>query len=163
MNGIILYYSKTGNNKKLGEILKEKLNFSLEEIIDKKRRDGFFGFIISGYDAFTKRLTKIEDLNSKIDNFDHVVIGTPIWAGNITPAIRTLLIQNKDKIKSYSIYSVSAYGEKNSKIINDFVKIIGFEPKSYIFIKDIELKKNLIEDKINKFVEVILKWKKSLK
>lgn len=160
MNGIILYYSKTGNNRKLGEILKEKLNFSVEEIIDKKRREGVLGFIVSGYDSLTKRLTQIEKIKSNIESFDHIIIGTPIWAGNITPAIRTFLVENKNKIKSYSIFSVSELGKKNSKILNDIEKIVGFKPKSYVFIKNVELKKNLVEEKINRFVENVLKWKK---
>ncbi|MDI6860493.1 MAG: hypothetical protein QMD25_00545 [Caldisericia bacterium] len=157
MKGIILYYSRTGNNKKLAKILKEKLSFSLEEIIDRKRRDGIIGFIISGYDALTKKLTKIEKLNSNIENFEHIVIGTPIWAGNITPAIRTFLLENKDKIRSYSVYSVSEFGEKNLKILDDFEKIIGFKAKSYLFLKDSELEKNIFENKVNKFIDNILK------
>lgn len=157
MKGIIVYYSKTGNNKKLGEILKEKLNFTSEEIIDKKRREGILGFIVSGYDALFKRLTQIENLKQDIENFEHIIIGTPVWAGNITPAIRTFLVENKDKIKNYSVFSVSVYGEKNIKILNDFENIIGFKPKVFMFIKDDDLKNNKFEDKVNKFIENILK------
>lgn len=157
MKGIVVYYSKTGNNKKLGEIIKEKLNFTSEEIIDKKRREGVFGFIISGYDALFKRLTQIEKLKQDIENFEHIIIGTPIWAGNITPAIRTFLVENKDKIKNYSVYSVSGFGEKNIKILDEFEKIIGFKPKVFMFVKDDDLRNNQFEDKINKFIENVLK------
>lgn len=160
MKGIVVYYSKTGNNRKIGEVLKEKLNFASEEIIDKKRREGIFGFIISGYDALFKRLTQIENLKQDIENFDHIIIGTPVWAGNITPAIRTFLVNYKDKIKNYSVFSVSGFGEKNIKILDDFENIVGFKPKVFMFIKDDELKNNQFEDKINKFIENILKWKK---
>lgn len=157
MKGIVVYYSKTGNNRKIGEVLKEKLNFASEEIIDKKRREGIFGFIISGYDALFKRLTQIENLKQDIENFDHIIIGTPVWAGNITPAIRTFLVNYKDKIKNYSVFSVSGFGEKNIKILDDFENIVGFKPKVFMFIKDDELKNNQFEDKINKFIENILK------
>ncbi len=157
MKGIVVYYSKTGNNRKIGDVLKEKLNFASEEIIDKKRREGIFGFIISGYDALFKRLTQIENLKQDIENFEHIIIGTPIWAGNITPAIRAFLVNYKDKIKNYSVFSVSVFGEKNIKILDDFENIVGFKPKVFMFIKDDDLKNNQFEDKINKFIENILK------
>lgn len=157
MKGIVVYYSKTGNNRKIGEVLKEKLNFASEEIIDKKRREGIFGFIISGYDALFKRLTQIENLKQDIENFEHIIIGTPVWAGNITPATRTFLVNYKNKIKNYSVFSVSVFGEKNIKILDDFENIVGFKPKVFMFIKDDDLKNNQFEDKINKFIENILK------
>ncbi|MCX8094990.1 MAG: flavodoxin domain-containing protein [Caldisericia bacterium] len=157
MRGIIIYYSKTGNNERIANYLKEKLNFQIEKIIDKKKREGVIGFIISGFDALTKKLTQIEKLNNNLENFDHIIIGTPIWAGNITPAIRTFIMEYKDKIKSYSIFSVSGLGEKNSKVLKDLEELIGYRSKNFIFLKESELSKNLYEDKLKRFIEELEK------
>lgn len=151
----IFYYSKTGKNKILVNMLNQKGNFEIEEIIDEKDRNGIIGFLKSGFDAITKKLTKIENIKLNPDEFDHIIIGTPIWAGNMTPAIRTFLTKFNGSIKSYSVISVSGFGEKNFKVINDFVKILGSKPKSFLFVSENELKGKTIEDKINKFLSEI--------
>jgi hypothetical protein len=151
----IFYYSKTGKNKILVDMLNQKGNFEIEEIIDKKNRKGIIGFVKSGFDAITKKLTEIENIKLNPDVFDHIIIGTPIWAGNITPAIRTFLKKFNGSIKNYSVISVSGFGEKNLKVINDFVKILGSKPKSVLFVSENELKEKIIEEKINKFLSEI--------
>lgn len=157
MKGLIVYYSKTGKNETLAKILSEKTNYEIEKIIDKKRRSGVFGFILSGYEALTEKLTKIENLNKKISDYEHILVGTPVWAGKITPAIRTFIVKYGKEISSYSIFSVSGFGEKNSKILYDFIKILGKEPKSTLFVKDKDLEFLENSEKFISFVENIKK------
>jgi flavodoxin len=158
MKGLIVFYSRTGKNEAVAKILSEKLNFEFEKIIDKKKRLGIFGFIISGYEALTEKLTEIENLKHDLSNFEHIIIGTPVWAGKITPAVRTFLIKYGKDISFYSIFSVSGFGEKNSKILNDFTKIIGKEPKSNLMLKENEI--NDLE-KLEKFISFIDNIKKA--
>ncbi|MGC8943084.1 MAG: flavodoxin family protein [Caldisericia bacterium] len=153
----IFYYSKTGKNKKLVEMLNRNGDFEVEEIIDNKNRNGVVGFMKSGFEAITKRLTKIENLKLNPDNFEHIIIGTPVWAGNLTPAIRTFLVRFKDSIKSYSVISTSGFGEKNKKILSDFEKILQKKPKATLFISENELGKEDLNDKIDSFLKVIMK------
>lgn len=98
MKSVIFYYSKTGKNKKLVEMLNRNGDFEVEEIIDNKNRNGVIGFMRSGFEAITKRLTKIENLKLNPDNFEHIIIGTPVWAGNLTPAIRTFLVRDRKSV-----------------------------------------------------------------
>lgn len=153
----IFYYSKTGKNKELANILSKKSNSEMEEIVDKKNRNGILGFLRSGFDAFTKKLTEINNLKLDPSNFDHIIIGTPVWAGNITPAIRTFLIKYKESIKNYSVISVSAFGEKNLKIVNDLEKILNKKPNLTLFLSEKDLKKGDINSKIENFVEGLIK------
>ncbi len=157
MNGLIVYYSKTGKNETLAKFLSEKLDFEIEKVVDKKRRSGVLGFILSGYEALTEKLTEIEKINKNLKDFDHILIGTPVWAGKITPAIRTFIVKYGKEISSYSIFSVSVFGEKNSKILYDFIKILGKEPKSTLFVKDKELDFLENSEKFISFVENIKK------
>ena len=94
MKSLVVYYSRTGTTKKAANEIANLLKADIDEIIDKKKRDGIFGYLSAGRDALNNKLTNIE--RPKIDStkYDLVVIGTPIWAGKITPAIRAYV---KDK------------------------------------------------------------------
>ena len=93
MGTLVVYYSRTGNTRFVAEKIAESLNAETCEIVDKKKREGRLGFIKSGYEATRKKLTDIE-VSKTIDNYDFVIIGTPVWAGKITPAIRTFITKN---------------------------------------------------------------------
>jgi len=155
MKTLVVFYSRTGNNKKIADLIKEKIGGDIEEIIDLKNRKGLIGWIRSGMDASLKRETKIKDIVNDPENYDMIIVGTPVWAGSITPALRTYLNRNKDKIKDYALFSVSGFGEKNRKISDVIKSILKKEPKTVLFISDKELKKKLYSNKLNDFIKNI--------
>ena len=107
MRILVVFYSRTGSTKKIGELLSKELNSESEEIIDTKRRKGIIGFIISGKDATLKKLANIEKIQKDPENFDVIILGTPIWNRNMTPAIRTYITEYKNKIKNVIIFYYS--------------------------------------------------------
>ena len=93
MKILVIHYSKTGNTKYVAQKIAEQLNAELSEITDKKNRKGKLNFLKSGYESIREKLTEIE-VSKKIDNYNFVIIGSPVWAGKIPPAIRTFLVKN---------------------------------------------------------------------
>jgi len=93
---LVSFYSRSGNTKKVAKSISKKLNGEMDEISDKKKRSGPLGFIGGGKDALKKNLTEIDNKKNPSE-YDLVVIGTPVWAGTVTPAIRTYLSKNKFK------------------------------------------------------------------
>ena len=93
MKTLVIYFSRTGNTKFVAEKIAEHLGAEICEVVDKKSRKGKFGFIKSGYESIRKKLTEIE-VSTKVDDYDFVIIGSPVWANGITPAIRTFIHQN---------------------------------------------------------------------
>ncbi len=104
MKTLIAYYSRTGTTKKVAEYLSEKLNCDIEEIVDEKDRSGALGYIIGGKDALQKNLTKIKPLTKNVADFDHVIIGTPVWGHRMAPAVRSFIEKNKKNFKIISVF-----------------------------------------------------------
>ena len=119
MKTLVVFYSRTGNTKKVAEEIAKILNADIEEIIDKKDRKGIVGWLKSGRDATFKKSAEIEFVKNPID-YDLVIIGTPIWAFTMTPAIRTYLSENK--FKKVAFFSTSG-GSEGKKIFNEMEKI----------------------------------------
>jgi len=62
MRSLVVYYSRRGNTRFVAEKISQEIGADIEEIIDKKKRKGLLGFILSGYDATRGRVTKIAEM-----------------------------------------------------------------------------------------------------
>ena len=107
---LAVFYSRSGVTKKVMEHLAQQLKCDVEELIDPKDRSGFWGFIKSGRDAIKMNLAEIKPIKYDPQNYDLVIIGTPIWASNMASAVRTYLTQNKDKLKDVALVSTMGGG-----------------------------------------------------
>lgn len=97
MRILVSFYSRSGNTKKVAEKISKSLSADIDEIKDlKDRTRTIMGWIISGRDAMQKKSTKIK-YRKNPSSYDLVIIGTPVWAWTISPAIRAYLSENKFK------------------------------------------------------------------
>ena len=87
---LVAYYSRSGKTKIVAKKIAEKLGADCEEIIDKTNYKGIFGFIKGGYTAAKHKSTNIEPLKHNPEQYDLVVLCSPMWAGNIAPALVAL-------------------------------------------------------------------------
>jgi len=135
MKNLIVYYSLTGNNEKAAFILKDIFGCRAEKIVESKNRRGFFMFFRNGYEAITRRkLTDINELKEDLANYDRVILLTPVWAGNLPPAVRTFLSRYGSQLKSLDVVSVCGFGEKNKGIISEISKLVNVKSQRVLFI-----------------------------
>ena len=104
MKTLVVFYSRSGTTKRVAQEVAKALNADIDELIDKKSRKGILGFLRAGYDATRGKTTEIEFEKDPYD-YDLVIVGTPIWNGRVTPAIRTYLLWNREKIKNAAFFS----------------------------------------------------------
>src|SRR3972149_5035577 len=128
MKSLIAYYSRSGNTKFVAEKIAEQLNADLCEGIDKKNRGGKLAYLTSGRDAMREKLTEIE-ISKPVEDYDFVVVGSPVWAGKIAPAIRTFLVKNDFSNKQVAFF-VTLGGDKPEKTMQNIKETI--KPKSLV-------------------------------
>ncbi len=90
MTYLVAYYSRTGNNRIIGEAIAKALSADIDEILDKKNRTGKLNWLKAGRDSREGKTTEIA-VEKNPQNYDTIIIGAPIWAGNPIPPIRTYL------------------------------------------------------------------------
>jgi flavodoxin len=98
MKILIVYYSRTKNAKKVAEALQAQLGCDIEEIKTKKSYAGPIGWILAGKEASQKALPEIESIEKNPANYDLVVLGTPIWAWNISSPLRAYIAKIKKSL-----------------------------------------------------------------
>jgi len=150
MKTLIVYYSRTGTTKKLADDLARELNADKEEIIDLRNRKGIFGYLTAGRDALRRKYTEIAGEKFNPSDYDLVLIGTPIWAGKITPAVRTYMRCHKDKFGNVACFCTMG-GSHPGTTFQEFEKSLEKKPVATLHARTNEVHKNLHKDKIKKF------------
>ena len=157
MNSLVVYYSRTGTTKKVGNLISEKLSCDVEEIFDTKKRSGTSGVLRAGKDALLKKkLTTLEKIKKNPELYDLVIIGTPIWASNMSTPIRTYISEHKDKFKNVAFFCTES-SQGGVKCFENMEKLCDKKPMATLEIKKKMMKKETYIDKIKNFVEEIKK------
>jgi len=141
MKTLIVFYSKTGNTKKVGIEISKILNADVDEIIDNKKRSGILGFILGGRDALRKKPTTIQNQKDP-SNYDLVVIGTPNWASTMVPAVRTYL--TKYKLKKAAFYCT--FGGNVGTCFKE-MESLSSKPLATLALKDKEVNNSFLKIK----------------
>jgi flavodoxin len=155
MKTLVVFYSRDGHTKAVAQEIAKTLGADLEEIVDKKSRQGIIGWLLGGRDATKKRETEIDPLKCDPAQYDLVAVGTPIWAWNMAPAVRTYLTQNKGKIKSAAFFCTQG-GSGGEKTFGYMEEILDLKPKATL---ELNAKELASPDKDRKMAEFVSKLK----
>ena len=92
MKSAVIFYSYSGNTKKVAEILTEELKQKGEAIIiELKALDESNKFFSQCQRAFRRKRAKLEPVSFNLAEYDLICLGTPVWAFGPAPAINTYL------------------------------------------------------------------------
>lgn len=152
---LIVFYSRTGNTRKVANDITSALSADIEEIKDKNQRKGIIGWLHAGRDAMKKQTAQIEPLQKDPSAYDLVIIGSPVWASTITPAIRTYLEINNKSIKKYAFFATSG-STPIEKTAQAAKAILDKDPLASSGFNEKELKdKETYDRKVSEFVEAV--------
>jgi hypothetical protein len=88
---LVAYYSLTGNTARVGRDLAKALGADLESIRDEEHGAGVLGYFKAAVDAVRETPAQIAAPAHDPGNYSLVIVATPVWAGKMTPAVRTYL------------------------------------------------------------------------
>ena len=154
MKTLIVYFFRSGNTCGATNLISSDLDCDVEELINTKSRSGPLGFIRAGRDATGRKLTVLEAIKNDPTEYDMIVIGTPVWGGNMTPAVRTYITENSAKFKKVAFFSTAGSSD-STKIFNEMEEIINQAPIATLSIIGKEVKSGEYKKKIEEFVKEI--------
>ncbi len=120
---LILYYSRTGNTRTYCEVIQKTLNAEIIEIKDLNSRQGGLGIVGGMLKTLLGMHTDIEPEKVDLAPYEVIIIGSPIWASKVTPAIRTFIETNSFNGKKVIMFNTSdlfveeKYQEKNKAMV----------------------------------------------
>ncbi|MBW3014871.1 NAD(P)H-dependent oxidoreductase [Candidatus Woesearchaeota archaeon] len=91
MKKLVVYYSFEGNTKFVAEEISKAVGADLLELKPVKdiKSHGFMKFVWGGRQVMMKKEPELQEFNVKVEDYDIIFIGTPVWAFTFAPALRT--------------------------------------------------------------------------
>ena len=124
MKTLLVYYSYTGNTKMVAEYLQSKLHTDILRLEPQTPYSDDYNSVVSqGQEEVNSGFTpKLQNLDVNIDDYDIVILGSPIWWYTFSPVMRSFLTFNdlNDK-KIYAFFTNGGYGLGHSlSDLNEF-------------------------------------------
>jgi flavodoxin len=113
---VLLYYSLTGYTKVCCEALQGALGADIIEIKDLRKRSGKWGFFKTAIASLFGKKTKIDPKNPDLSPYTNIILGSPIWTGKLSMAIRTLIDKNRFDGKKVVIFTTTNAYEKEKYV-----------------------------------------------
>ena len=105
MKTLVVYFSRTGHTKELANLIAKFTNADAEPIQEaKKRKMGPIAYLSSGFAAARRKKSGILESKRAPKDYDLIFIGTPIWAGNMAPAVRAYLSESSISGKKVGLF-----------------------------------------------------------
>lgn len=148
---LVVIYSRTGTTKKVALKLNQLYGFEVEEIIDKKTRIGALNYLLSAKEALKEKEATIKQPEKDVAEYDLVIIGTPVWASNMAPAVRTYI--NKVKAKINNVAFICTEGASGAqKTLVKLQSLIEKPSKGNLVLMTKDVTKDNYEKKLKEFI-----------
>ena len=154
MNTLLVYYSRTGVTRTVAEKVGQALGATVEELIDTKNRKGPVGFLAAAKDAATRKAVPIGPTTNDPAEFDLVIVGTPVWAGTMSSAVRAYLTEHGRQIRRGAVFCTTrASGVDNT--LEAMAEMCGGEVAARMGVRQKAVKKDRWADSLDAFVRAI--------
>lgn len=101
---LIVYYSRTGITAQVAGALARACGADLEQIHDTRPRAGFGGYLRSAWEALRQMPGDIVPPQHRPADYPFVVLGTPVWAGQISAPMRSYILQQRGHFRRVGLF-----------------------------------------------------------
>jgi flavodoxin len=146
-NVLVVYYSRTGNTRRVAEELAARGGWDLERVIDTRPRDGLIGYLRSGFDSLFRRTTTLAPPRHDPADYDLVVVGTPVWNASVSTPIRTWLEERRGLLPALAFFATEG-GRGAPHAFRQMALLAGGTPIATLELTDEELRRGALEHQL---------------
>ncbi len=148
---LVVYYSRTGFTSTISRQIAGICNAEFESIKLVEKRNSALGYLQSACEATLHMETPLRRIMHTPDNYDIIVIGTPVWCHNIASPVRTYIHDHRHQFTQVAFFCTSG-GSGQKKVLRDLEKLAGKTPIATLSLTDNEIKAGMHHDQITEFV-----------
>jgi flavodoxin len=152
MQALVVYFSRTGYTRKIAEEIAARCGADLEAIEDVRARTRIFGYLRSAREAYKKLPVEIRQAAKNPSDYDLVILGTPVWAGNVSSPMRAYLTAHGDELKRVAVFCTQGRSGAE-RVLNDMAELCGRKPVASLAINDGEIKRGDFAEKLERFLK----------
>ena len=137
MKSLIVYYSFEGNCEFAAKMLAERLGADLLQLrAGNEPPKGIFKFLIGGRAALRGEKAILYRIDKDPEKYDLIILGGPVWAGTLAPALREFLIQHPFEKKRTAIFASSSSGNAAGMLARLRTMLAGNEVLAELSLKN---------------------------
>jgi menaquinone-dependent protoporphyrinogen IX oxidase len=160
---LVAYYSNSGTTRVAAESIARMLGADLEVIEEKRPRPvldmgpgkaGGGAVARAGIAAMLGLGTRLAPSRFRADEYEVVVVGTPVWVGSVTPPVRSYLRRQRIHFRSVAFFC-TAGDPATMRAFRQMEDLVHRQPVASIALKSDDVKSGAYEDMLAGFIEAI--------
>lgn len=154
---LVVYYSRTRRTERAANAICNSLEIrglrcDVEPLREHDDRRGPLGYLRSALDTTFGRPAQLLPMTHKLEDYDVVVVGTPIWFGTMSTPIRSFLASNAARLKNVALY-LTCHGSPPQSVLTRMEELAGQPAVAQLAIRDRELATGVYKTVLAPFAE----------
>lgn len=116
----VIYYSMYGNTRRFAEKIAKRIGADLVEIKTEKEYPDDYDVVYSlgKKEVESGYIPRIQDTGIDLSEYSAIILGTPVWWGTLTPAVKSFIYSKK--WKGVKVFPFAVYDDKPGRIVSEF-------------------------------------------
>jgi len=138
MKILVVYFSRTGNTKRVAERLAAALHADVDVILERRSRLGIVGYLRSAIEATKGRLVDIASAGRAPMSYDLVIVGTPTWNASVASPVRTYLHKYAKQFHDVAFFCTYG-GRGGERVIEQMREVACHDARATLILRDNEI------------------------
>lgn len=151
---LVVYYSRTDYTRTLAGEIAAALEADVERLHDGCNRLGVWGYLRCTREAIKKRTIEILPPAYDPSGYDLVVLGTPVWAGNMSSPLRSYIVAQKAQLPQVALFCTQG-GSGAQKVFRDMAELCGKAPVASLALTDRQIDGRAYSRELEGFVKAV--------
>jgi flavodoxin len=151
---LVVYYSRTGYTGTVAGEIAAAAKADIERLDDGSDRSGVWGYLRCAREAIQKRTIEILTPAYAAAGYELVVLGTPIWAGNISSPLRSYIVAYKAQLARVAFFCTQG-GSGAEKVFRDMAELCGKAPVASLALTDRQIDGRAYANELEKFAKTV--------
>jgi flavodoxin len=149
---LVVYHSRSGYTSGIAREIARLCNADVEAVNDLRGYGKGAGYLRSILEAAFHTVTLNRPVKNAAQDYELVIIGTPIWCWNISSPVRSYIESNRKKLKNVAFFCTYG-GSGQEKVLQDMAALAGQPAAATMGVSDREIDRNMHHEKIATFIQ----------
>ena len=151
---LVVYFSRTCYTRRMAEEIARAAGADCEAIREQSGRSGIFGYWRSAREALRGTAIEVEPGALNPRDYALVVLGTPVWAGNVSSPMRAYIAKHRRDFARVALFCTQG-GSGAPKVLQRMAELCDQRPVATAFFNDSEIDRGLHSGKRDAFVAAV--------
>lgn len=154
---LVVYFSRSGYTAFAAQQIARRCGADLACIHDRTPRTGIGGYVRSALQALLGTRPAIRLDACRLEDYDLVIVGTPVWAWNMASPVRSFLSRYGRRCAQLAVFCTYG-GSGHQRVMDDMAQLWGRPVVARLGLTQQQVEQRLHALDVTRFVAYIKRW-----